>query len=78
MKLKCGDTNIIRVKGDLTATVWKDKWDVNMLMNMHHHPPAEGHFCDEHGNSLRSQLEHKTITDIWGVWKTVIAGQLFH
>jgi hypothetical protein len=32
--------------------VWKDKWDADMLMNMHQFP-AEGNFCDEHGNTLK-------------------------
>jgi len=36
----------------LTAMVWKGKRNVNMLINMHH-PPAEGNFCDEHGNTLK-------------------------
>jgi hypothetical protein len=44
-----------RVRGNLRATVWKDKWDVNVLMNMHH-PPVEGNFCDEHGNTLKPAI----------------------
>jgi hypothetical protein len=44
-----------RVRGNLTAVVWKDKRDMNMLMNMHH-PPAEGNFYDEHGNTLKSAI----------------------
>jgi hypothetical protein len=51
LKLKWGDIKT-RVKGNLTSIVWKDKRDVNKLMNMPH-PPAEGNFCDEHGNALK-------------------------
>jgi hypothetical protein len=51
MKLTQGDIRI-RVRGDLTAMIWKDKRHVNMLTNMHH-LPAEGNFCDEHGNTLK-------------------------
>jgi hypothetical protein len=35
--------------------IWKDKGHVNMLTNMHH-PPAEGNFCDEHGNALKPAI----------------------
>jgi hypothetical protein len=31
------------VKNDLAAAAWKDKWNINILKNMHH-PPAEGNF----------------------------------
>jgi hypothetical protein len=51
MKLTWGDIRT-RVRGNLTAMIWKDRRYVNMLMNMHH-PPAEGNFCDEHGNALK-------------------------
>jgi hypothetical protein len=51
MKLTWGDVRT-RVRGNLTAMIWKDKRHVNMLTNMHH-PPAEGTFCDEHGNALK-------------------------
>jgi hypothetical protein len=40
-----------RVKGDLIASIWKDKRN-NMLMNMHH-PPEEDNFCDDYGNALK-------------------------
>jgi hypothetical protein len=42
-------------RGDLTAIVWKDKLNVNMLTNMHR-SPAEGNFCDEHGNALKPAI----------------------
>jgi hypothetical protein len=51
MKLTRGDIRT-RVEGTLTAMIWKDKRHINMLTNMHH-PPAEGNFCDEHGNALK-------------------------
>jgi hypothetical protein len=43
------------VRGNLTAMVWKDKRNVNMLTNMHH-LPAEGNFCEEHGNALKPAI----------------------
>jgi hypothetical protein len=49
------------VKGNLTARVWKDKRNVNMLMNMHH-PPVEGNFCDEHGNTLKPAVVQDCYT----------------
>jgi hypothetical protein len=35
MKWKRGDIKI-KVKSNLTATVWKDKQNVNILTNMHY------------------------------------------
>jgi len=35
-----------RVRGNLTAVIWEDKWVVYKLMNTCR-PPAEGIFCDE-------------------------------
>ena len=40
-KLKQGDIKTSRRKGDLKATVWKDKEHVNTVINMHHHPSPE-------------------------------------
>jgi hypothetical protein len=51
MKLTWGDLRT-RVRGNPTAMIWKDKRHVNMLTNMHH-PPAQGNFHDEHGNTLK-------------------------
>jgi hypothetical protein len=51
MKLTWGDIRT-RVRGNLTAMIWKNKRHVNMLTNMQH-PPAEGNFRDEHGNTLK-------------------------
>ena len=41
-----------KVKGNLTAVVWKDKLNVNILVNKHS-PPPEGNFCDEHGKAMK-------------------------
>jgi hypothetical protein len=51
LKLRRGDIRT-RVRDNMTVMIWKDKRNVNMLTNMHH-PPAEGNFCDEHGNALK-------------------------
>jgi len=56
-----------RVKGDLTATVWKDKRDVNMLKNMHH-PLAD--FWNEYGNAVKTAIaqdynRHMGYDDKW-------------
>ncbi|PNF19047.1 hypothetical protein B7P43_G11709 [Cryptotermes secundus] len=53
-RLKKGDIRV-RVRQNLTALVWKDKRDVYMLTNMHS-PPAEGSFCDEHGNAIKPAI----------------------
>jgi hypothetical protein len=53
-RLKKGDIRT-RVRGDMTALVWKDKRDVYLLTNMHC-PPAEGNFCDEHGNAIKPAI----------------------
>jgi hypothetical protein len=54
MKLTHGDIRT-RVRGNLTAMIWKDKRHVNMLTNVHH-PPAEGNFHDEHVNTLKPMI----------------------
>jgi len=51
MKLKRGDPKT-KMKGNLTAIVCKDKWNVNILKNFHS-PPLEGNFCDEHGKAMK-------------------------
>jgi hypothetical protein len=40
------------VKGDLTAILWKDIGNVNMLTNKHR-APIEGHFCYDYGNNVK-------------------------
>jgi len=41
-----------KVKGNMTAIVWKDELNVNILMNMHS-PTLECNFCDEHGKTVK-------------------------
>ncbi|PNF23240.1 hypothetical protein B7P43_G18268 [Cryptotermes secundus] len=53
-RLKKGDIRV-RVRRNLTALVSKDKRDVHILTNMHC-PPAEGSFCDEHGNAIKPSV----------------------
>jgi len=53
-KMKSGDLKT-KVKGNLTATVWKDKQNVNILTNLHS-PPLEDNFCDEHGKAMKPAI----------------------
>ena len=46
-----------KVKGNLTAIVWKDKQNVKILTNMHS-PPLEGNFCDERGKAVKLAIIH--------------------
>jgi hypothetical protein len=43
--------------GDITAVVWKDKWEVYMLTNTYN-PLAESNFSDEHGSALNLSVVH--------------------
>jgi hypothetical protein len=52
--------------GDLTAPVWKDKQNINILTHTHH-PPAEGNFCDEHGTTLKPALIQDYVRRM-GMW----------
>jgi hypothetical protein len=65
LKLKQGDIKT-RVRGNLTATVWQDKQDVQILINMHC-PPAEGNFCIEHGKAIKLPAVHGH-NRYWGIW----------
>jgi hypothetical protein len=40
----------VRSRRGITALVWKDKGDANMLTDVHN-PPAEETFCDENGSA---------------------------
>jgi hypothetical protein len=42
--LKRGNVSV-RTRGNLTALVWKDRWDIYMLTNMDP-PPPQGNLCD--------------------------------
>jgi hypothetical protein len=61
----------------VTAILWKDIHNVNILTNMHP-PPAEGNFCNEHAErGLWNWQQYDTVTNIWGMltrvttWQTV-------
>jgi len=56
MKMKRGDL-MTKVKGNLTAIVWKDIRNVNILTNMHS-SPLEGNFCDECGKAMKPAIMH--------------------
>jgi hypothetical protein len=53
-KIKSGDLKT-KAKGNLTATVWKDKQNVNTMTSMHS-PPLEGNFCNEHGKAMKPAI----------------------
>jgi hypothetical protein len=66
LKLKRGNIQT-KVRGDLNASLWKDKRDVLMLTNMHP-APKEGNYCDEYGNVIRPKIiedynQHMGYTD---------------
>ena len=52
--MKRSDTGV-RMSGDMTAVVRKEKRDVHTLTNIRD-PPEEGKFCDESGNALRPAI----------------------
>jgi len=54
MTLQRGDLQVL-TRGDLTAILWRDKWDVRVLTNRHD-PPAEGNFCDNNGKAIKPQI----------------------
>jgi hypothetical protein len=54
MKLKSGDLKT-KVKSSWTAIVWKDKRNVNIMMNMHS-PPLDSNFCDEDGKAVKPAI----------------------
>jgi hypothetical protein len=51
MKLKRDDLKT-KAKGNMTAILWKDELNVNILTNMHS-PTLEYNFCDEHRKTLK-------------------------
>jgi hypothetical protein len=59
LKVKVGDLQI-RTSGDLTTVVWKDKWEVYLLPDVHSQL-AEDNFSNEHGNALKLT----TVEDSW-------------
>ena len=54
MTLQRGDLQV-QTRGDLTATLWRDKREVCVLTNIHD-PPAEGNFCDDNGKAIKPQI----------------------
>ena len=53
-KMVRGDLQV-RARGELTAVLWRYKWDVRILTNIHD-PPAEGNFCDNNGKAIKLQI----------------------
>jgi hypothetical protein len=51
IKLKWDDTET-KVTGNLTAIVWIDQQNTNILTNMHS-PPAHGDFCNKHEKAVK-------------------------
>jgi len=54
LKLKTGDVRMT-IRGSLSALVWKDRWEVYMLTNMHS-PPAEGNFSDDSNQPVKPYI----------------------
>jgi hypothetical protein len=54
LKLKRGDVRV-RMRGGLTALVWKDRREVYMLTNMDP-PPAEENFCDDRNCPVKPHI----------------------
>ena len=54
LRLKRGEVRV-RIRGDLTAVVWKDKRDVCLLTNIHDQP-REGNYHNEHGNARKPAI----------------------
>lgn len=71
MKIKCGDIKT-KVSSNFTATAWREKWNVNILTNMHS-PPARCKFCDQHGKALKLTIAQDFVTDTWGTWTNLTA-----
>jgi len=54
--MKRGDI-MTKVKGNLTAIVWKAIRNVNILTNIHS-SPLEGNFCYEYGKAMKLAIKH--------------------
>jgi hypothetical protein len=54
MKMNRSDLET-KVKSNLTATVWKDKQNVNKLKNLQS-PKLEDNFCDEDGKAMKPAI----------------------
>ena len=65
MQLKRGNLKN-KVKGNLTARVWKEKRNVNVLTNMHS-PLLDGNFCGEHGKAVKLAIIQIYISRTRGI-----------
>jgi len=54
LRLRFGDIRV-RTRGDVSAVVWKEKRDVNLLTNIRD-PRREGNYCDERGNAIKQAI----------------------
>jgi hypothetical protein len=54
MTIKRGDLRV-RIRGDLTTILWRDKRDVHILTSIHG-APAEGNFCYNSGKAIKPQI----------------------
>jgi hypothetical protein len=57
----------MKLKGNLTAIVWKDKQNVNIQMDIHS-PPLEVNFCDKHRKAVKPAIIQDYL-DTWDMWK---------
>jgi len=55
------------VRCNLTAIVWKDTQNVDILMDMHS-APLEGNICNEHSKAVTLDIYNKTIIDTQNMW----------
>lgn len=65
MKLKSGDLKT-KVKSSLTGIIWKDKRNVNIMMNMCS-PPLDSNFCDEDGKAVKPATiqNYRDTREMW-------------
>jgi len=71
MKIKWVDIKT-KVSSNFTATAWREKWNLNILTNMHS-PPARCKFCDQQGKALKLTIAQDFVTDTWGTWTNLTA-----
>jgi hypothetical protein len=67
LRLKLCDIPV-RIRGHLTAVVWKDKRDVCLLTYIYD-PPTDGNNRNEHGNAIKPAIvedynRHMGLVDI--------------
>lgn len=54
-KMKLKQDIHVRIIGNLTPILWRDKQDIYMLTNIHN-APTEGKFCDTNGKAIKQQI----------------------